>query len=178
VTKVKPVTNIAKDVRPISPTPALSKLAEDLVVSKYIDPLFLESIDHNQFGAIPSFSNLHALVSMVHTWAHATDGTSSAGARGVLGLQKGLRPGRSWHSSCQNFGRIARWVCDFLMNRRQRVKLSSDCFSQWGTVPPGVPQGTKLGPWLFILMINDLRTPRSDVYIKCFLNSFNFPEAC
>ena len=30
---------------------------------------------------------------------------------------------------------IARWVCDFLMDRRQRVKLSSDCFSEWGTVP-------------------------------------------
>jgi len=51
---------------------------------------------------------------------------------------------------------VVKWVIDFLRNRQQRVKLSG-VFSDWLDVPAGVPHGTRLGPWLFLAMINDLR---------------------
>ena len=42
--------------------------------------------------------------------------------------------------------RVINWIIDFLSARSRRIKLSEGCVSAWGTVPSGVPQGTKLGP--------------------------------
>ena len=47
-------------------------------------------------------------------------------------------------------------MIDFLSGRYQRIKLAEGCYSKWGSVPSGIPQGTKLGPWLFLILINDL----------------------
>lgn len=48
------------------------------------------------------------------------------------------------------------WITDFLTDRKQRVKINNDCFSQWGDITAGVLQGTKVSPWLFLIMINNL----------------------
>ena len=48
---------------------------------------------------------------------------------------------------------ITNWVIDFLSGRKQRVKISG-VFSDWLPVNGGVPQGTVLGPILFLIMVN------------------------
>jgi hypothetical protein len=44
------------------------------------------------------------------------------------------------------------------------VKLGRDCTSEWKNVPAGIPQGTKLGLWLFVLMIDDIEVTNSNLW--------------
>ena len=169
VPKEKPVKEVNKDLRPISLTPILSKVAEDFVVEEFVRPAILKEIDETQFGTVPKSSTTQALISMVHEWTKYTDGNGSSVRVVLFDFRKAfdlidhtILAGKLTKLDLP-YG-ILCWIIDFLKSRKQRVKLASDCRSEWRDIPAGVPQGTKLGPWLFVLMINDIDITDNDLW--------------
>ena len=73
-------------------------------------------------------------------------------------------------------GKLHNWLSNFLTGRRQSVIVDS-FRSYTTTVCSGVPQGTVLGPILFLLFINDIELCLNDSRIRCFADDSRLSKA-
>ncbi len=64
-------------------------------------------------------------------------------------------------------GTVHNWIDNWLSNRKQRVVINGTA-SDWAPVTSGIPQGSVLGPVLFIFYINDI-----DVGFNNFISKFS-----
>ena len=153
---------IVSNYRPISLLPIFAKVFERIVFKNMYNYLVSNNqITKHQSGFRPGDSCTNQLLSLIHEIHLAFDDNRCLEVRSVyLDMSKAFD--KVWHEGLlfklkQNGidGKLLKLFENYLSNRRQRVVLNWK-LSEWESILAGVPQGSVLGPLLFLIYINDL----------------------
>ena len=146
------------DLRPVAITPIPSLICEDFVFD-WAYTKIANSLDIKQFGNIKATSTSHYLVSFLEfIHSHLDKRNTSLAVAFVdfrkafdlvdhtVVINKAISLGLPLH--------LVAWLADFLTGRRQAVRYQGSV-SPFQQLTCGVPQGTKMGPLCFLVLIND-----------------------
>ena len=149
---------IIKNYRPISLLPIFAKIFERILFAN-MHNFFTSNglITKNQSGFQPGDSVTNQLICMVES-IHSSLDINLVVRSVFLDMSKAFD--KVWHEGLlfklkQNgiSGKLLTLLKNYFSNRRQRVLINGSS-SQWGDIESGVPQGSVLGPLLFLIYRN------------------------
>lgn len=172
---------LPQNYRPVSLTSILGKCMEKIIANQLREFLVSNSVIPNcQHGFVPKRSVTTNLLNNLDIWSKAFD-------EGIpvdivyIDFEKAFDrvPIERLLYKLEHYGvrgNLLRWIEDFLKNRCFRVRIDGELSENY-PVLSGVPQGSVLGPILFVLYVSDLSKclKSNPTFFADDTKLFNFP---